>query len=46
MPSPELYGSESISQVWATTVDFLGDLPPEILLLILGFIYEDMYPIF
>ena len=38
----ELFGSESITQVWATIVDFLGDLDPEARLLIRGWLYDDM----
>ena len=38
----ELYGSESISQVWATIVEFLGDLPEEVRARILGWLYNDM----
>ena len=38
----ELYGSESISQVHATLVDFLGDIPEETADSIVGFLYDDM----
>ena len=38
----ELYGSESISQVHATLVDFLGDIPEESADGVVGFLYDDM----
>ena len=38
----ELYGSESISQVHATLVDFLGDIPEETADSVVGFLYDDM----
>ena len=38
----ELFGSESITQVWATNVDFLGDIDPESRLEILGWLIDDM----
>ena len=38
----ELYGSESISQVHATLVDFLGDIPEESANGVVGFLYDDM----
>ena len=38
----ELYGSESIRQVCATIVDFLGDLPEEVRNRIVGWLYDDM----
>ena len=40
--SPELYGSESIRQVCATIVDFLGDIPEETRNRIVGWLYDDM----
>lgn len=42
----ELYGSESISQVWATIVEFLEDLPEEVRARILGWLYDDMWVTF
>ena len=38
----ELFGSESIGQVHATIVDFIGDVPEEIRSEILGWLYDDM----
>ena len=40
--SPELYRSESIRQVCATIVDFLGDIPEETRNRIVGWLYDDM----
>ena len=37
----ELHGSESIKQVHAELVDFLGDIPEEIAEGIVGFLYDD-----
>ena len=42
LTSPELYGSESIRQVCATIVDFLGDIPEETRNRIVGWLYDDM----
>ena len=40
-PHLELHGSESIKQVHAELVDFLGDIPEEIAEGIVGFLYDD-----
>ena len=40
--SPELYEFESIRQVCATIVDFLGDIPEETRNRIVGGLYNDM----